>query len=121
MTPGTLLYYHGPDPSWRGGWRLCVVVKVWRQWARLVDVGTLVTYGRVNLSDLERCRVLEDDDARAHTVGVMVRRQKGYLGTLTPYQHMRAGEIIDACGPTTINADASQAVIEFYLGFATRA
>ena len=97
MTPGTLLYYHGANPSWRGGWRLCVAVAVGRKWTRLIDVGNLGVY-RVHLRELERCKVLDFDTRRTeHLIDVMEKRQDGWLGTLTDDQHSRAGEIIDAC------------------------
>ena len=104
MIPGTLLYYHGAGPAWRGGWRLCVAVAVGRKWARLIDVGNLGVY-RVHLREFERCKVLAFDTRRTeHLIDVMGKRQEGWLGTLNDDQHSRADEIIDAVAPAPISS-----------------
>jgi hypothetical protein len=95
MTPGSILYYHGSAPSWRGGWRLCVVVKSGRKWCRLIDVGSLAVY-RVHVRELERCKPAANGSVRVeHMVDVMQRRQRGWLGTLTDDQDRRADEVLD--------------------------
>ena len=113
MTPGTLLYYHGAGPAWRGGWRLCVLVKIIAKHksnrnarsVRLIDVGSLDVY-RVMSREIDRfargnssvptakycprCAI-----RKAHVVDTMLRRQAGWLGTLTEDQERRANEVLD--------------------------
>ncbi len=110
MNPGTLLYYHGSEPSWRGGWRLCVLIKVIetrkdnrKRRVRLIDVGSLDVY-RVSPREVDRFTPGNASTAKhvpgcavrkEHVVDTMLRRQAGWLGELTPHQYSHADEVLD--------------------------
>ena len=69
-TPGDVVWYQGPEHTWRGGGRLCVVLKVGRVRAVLLDHGTLDHYD-VRSRDLARARPCVIEDRRR-----MARRLK---------------------------------------------
>jgi len=111
VIPGTLLYYHGAGPTWRGGWRLCVLIKINARHrnnrnalsVRLIDVGSLDVY-RVTEREVDRFTPGNASTAKhvpgcairkAHVVDTMLRRQAGWLGTLTEEQERRADEVLD--------------------------